>query len=240
MKTADKLVRDRTRKKKRYEKSGVIAGLFRRTGGIILFVSALLVGIGIYLILMIYGPVALVEAGYQMKTLSRSMGAEDRGLIGLIMPNISYDLTALELGEQQGIVIDKIFINEAVVMNVDPTNKDVYLPALRRGIAHAAGTSLPGDGGLGYYFAHSSGIGGLNTGFNAQFYLLGKLELDDEVALYRDGERYEYKVIASEVVDAEDVSFLDYEGELERIVLQTCWPVGTSAKRLVVTAELVN
>lgn len=236
-----KIHEGRERKKKavaKYGHSAVGVGLGRRISGVVLLLSSVLVGVGIYVLLMIYGPVMLVEAGYQFKSFSRAMGAEDRGWIGFFVPNFSYDLTAIKFEGEYGIVIPKIFIKEAVVLNVDPTNKDVYLSALAQGIAHAAGTALPGDGGLGYYFAHSSGISGVSTGFNAKFYLLGKLEVGDEVVMYRDGERYEYKVIDTKVTSADDVSFLDHEGE-ERIVLQTCWPVGTSAKRLVVTAERV-
>ena len=59
---------------------------------------------------------------------------------------------------------------------VDPVNKPAYMKALQLGVAHAAGTANPGEPGLGYYFAHSSGMNVLFPQKKAAFYLLGKLE----------------------------------------------------------------
>jgi sortase A len=228
------------REEKRLLAKRGIGGMKRRLIEAGMIISYTLVAIGIWVLVVIYGPIVKVEATYQARSLAAAMGVrEGQGAWGWILPNFSTDTVSFEFRDKVGIVIPNIYIKDAVVLNVDATDKAQYMPALRKGIAHAAGTSLPGVGGLGYYFAHSSGLGGAEALFNAKFYLLGKLTVGDEVQIYRAGERFDYRVIETKVTEAEEVSFLDYEGEVERIVLQTCWPVGTSAKRLLVTAERV-
>lgn len=191
----------------------------------------LLVGWGI---VAIYGPVVRAEAEYQWRSLGLS------GRRSWLLPRFEFRLLPEVIGEGWGMVIPKIFLQEKVVANVDPADKEGYLAALNEGIAQAAGTALPGEPGLGYYFAHSSGMNPLWPQKEATFYLLGKLEIGDRVLIYRQGEKYEYHVVEKRVVAADDLSFLaEGEGE-EAVVLQTCWPVGTSLKRLVVIAGRVG
>lgn len=211
----------------------------RNPWNLFLLVAYGCIGLGMVGLVMIFGPVAQAESTYRAKqVLSLTERFEGRG-IGALVPQFSFDLVRGEIAEGYGIVIPKLYIQEQVVANVDPTDRAVYLPALKQGIAHAAGSAYPGDEGLGYYFAHSSGLDAPIHGGRAVFYLLGKLEMGDEVRLYRDSKRYTYRVVDSRVVEATEVGFLSAEYERETIVLQTCWPVGTSSKRLLVTAERV-
>lgn len=178
-------------------------------------------------------PVVVVEAKYQsMKVLTGVFGVTS--LRGLIIPSFYIQTDAPH--KEGAIVIPGLFLDEPVVYNVDPNDESAYTQALRKGIAHASGTGLPGSGGLGYYFAHSSNPQ-LARQYNAVFYLLGKLERADGVVLWHDGRRYEYKVTHSMITGASDVSFLEKKYEKETIVLQTCWPPGTAAQRLLVFAE---
>lgn len=206
----------------------------------VLLLSLFLIGVFLFGVVRIFGPVVAAEARYQMKSAARALGAEDGDWRRLIVPR--FDFAAPPVGETSdyGIVIPKIFVSEKVVANVDPTDKAAYTPALEEGIAHAAGTGLPGDGQLGYYFAHSSESSLQASRLNAVFYLLGKLEPGDRVELWREQEKYVYQVKESLVTEPEDLSFLDPARETEMIALQTCWPVGTSLKRLIVLAERVT
>lgn len=207
----------------------------KRTG--LIGVAYVLVGVAVWGVLAIYGPVIAAEGGYQWKKLALEKRQEKWW--EAIVPNFSFELLPAVIGSEWGIVIPKIFLQEKVVANVDPTNRESYLPALRMGIAHAAGTELPGGGGLGYYFAHSSGMNVLSPQKEAAFYLLGKLDVGDEVQVYNYGKKYGYKVKETRIVEAGDLTFLEEWKVGEKIVLQTCWPIGTSAKRLLVMAERV-
>ena len=54
------------------------------------------------------------------------------------------------------IIIPKIGAVAPIIEDVDPFNPDKYLPALKKGAAHAAETSKPGENGNVYVFAHST------------------------------------------------------------------------------------
>ena len=52
------------------------------------------------------------------------------------------------------------------------------------------------------------------------------------------GTRFNYKVTESRIVDADDVSFItEAQSGEEQLILQTCWPPGTTWKRLLVFAK---
>lgn len=82
------------------------------------------------------------------------------------------------------VIIPKIGANERVTPNVDPNNEEEYLEVLSRTIAHAKGTSFPGLKGTTYLFAHSIDNFWSVGRYNAVFYLLNKMEVNDEVVLF--------------------------------------------------------
>lgn len=137
------------------------------------------------------------------------------------------------------IVIPKIAANANVINNVNAANETEYLDALQRGVAHAAGTAFPGEGGHIFMFAHSTDyIWNVGT-YNAVFYLLYKLEVGDEVNIFYKGTRHVYKVTGKQVVDPSEVEYLTRKTNSEFLTLQTCWPPGTTLKRMLVFAEPV-
>ena len=189
-----------------------------------------------FLIIMFttYGPVLLIEARYQyQRTLSEVFHASS--LRELILPNINTDGIGVKHREF-GMQIPKLYLNEPIIFNIDPHDKDAYGKALLKGIAHAAGTDLPAYDGLGYYFAHSSNPDVRNQ-YNAVFYLLGKLKVGDDVFIWYENNKYEYSVKETLVTNPEDVSFLTKQYQKPTVVLQTCWPPGTTQKRLLIFAE---
>jgi len=137
-----------------------------------------------------------------------------------------------------GIFIGKIGANAKVYPNVDPSDPNKFLPFLRTGVAHAKGTVFPGQKGNIYLFAHSTD-NFWNVGrYNALFYLIKDIKAGDEVVIFFNNKRHNYTVSGSRVVNAEDVSFITKaQGGEEQLILQTCWPPGTTWKRLLVFAE---
>lgn len=215
-------------------------GRFRLSQSGLLGLAAL-IGLGTFILWLVitFAPVLRVEIQYQWRKLTANV-FQTNSLAGLFFPNITVDLRGgTAVNTQDGIVIPKVYVDAPVVYNVDPNDASAYTVALRQGIAHASGTSYPDEGGLGYYFAHSSAPE-LRSQFNAVFYLLGKLEVGDEIFLWHDGQRYEYRVSETRVVPPSDVSFLQTSGPTETIVLQTCWPPGTTQQRKLVFAQRVT
>lgn len=202
--------------------------------------SATLIMVFMAWLSLTYIPVLMVETKYQFQqVLTGVFGVQD--IRQLIIPNFEgiLDLRGQSRHQAYGITIPRLQLDEPVVFNVDPNDKTAYTKALRQGIAQASGTAIPDNPGLGYYFAHSSSPD-LRFQYNAVFYLLGKLKPDDEVFIWHDEQRYEYRVTHSQVVNPDDVSFLQQEYSAETIVLQTCWPPGTTSKRLLVFAERIG
>ena len=134
------------------------------------------------------------------------------------------------------IVIPKIGANARVQPNIDASDQKVYLDALNLGVAHTLGTAFPGEGGHIFLFAHSTDYFWNVSSYNAIFYLLYKLKNNDEVNLFYKGQRYVYKVIGQEVVDPSQVQYLTRKTNREFLTLQTCWPPGTTLKRLLIFA----
>lgn len=137
------------------------------------------------------------------------------------------------------IVIPKIGANAKVLANIDASNEKIYLDSLNRGVAHTLGTAFPGEGGHIFLFAHSTDYFWNVSTYNAIFYLLYKLEKNDEVNIFYKGQRYVYRVIGQEIVDPSQVQYLTRKTNREFLTLQTCWPPGTTLKRLLIFAVRV-
>lgn len=140
-----------------------------------------------------------------------------------------------------GIVIPKIKANAKIISNVNPYNADVYQKALTQGVAHAAGTAFPGHAGNSFLFAHSSVDWYIANRYNSVFYLINKLERGDKIEAYYKGKKYTYEVFDKLTVGPEDVSYLDpgASGDSATLTLMTCWPPGTSVKRLIIKAKII-
>ncbi len=137
------------------------------------------------------------------------------------------------------ILIPTIGATAKIYPNIDPANEQEFLPILQRGVAHAKGTVFPGMSGNIYLFAHSTDNFWDAGRYNAVFYLLKDLTVGDPVIMFFENRRYNYKVSESRIVDPADVSLLvgSQSGQDQKLILQTCWPPGTTWKRLLVIAK---
>lgn len=142
---------------------------------------------------------------------------------------------------QFSVVIPKIQANENIVANVDPSNEKEYLNVLKEAVAHAKGTAFPGINGTTFLFAHSTDSIWNVGRYNAVFYLLNKMEIGDDIVIFYSGDRYNYKVESTKIIEPTDTQYLDAKmGEGEKLILQTCYPPGTAWKRLLVFADRVK
>ncbi len=137
------------------------------------------------------------------------------------------------------VVIPKIGANARIIPNIDTSNEREYSEALKHGVAQAQGTAFPGEGGHIFLFAHSTDYWWNVSAYNAVFYLLGKLIVGDDVNIFYKGERFVYRVIETKIVDPSEVEYITRKTNQEFLTLQTCWPLGTTFKRLLVFATRV-
>lgn len=137
------------------------------------------------------------------------------------------------------LIIPSIGASGKIVSLVDPNNQTEYLDALKNGIAHAKGTAYPGQGKTIYLFAHSTDTSINFARYNAIFYLIKELRNNDEIEMYYEGKKYTYQVFDKKIVSPTDVSYLNEQNPTEQLILQTCYPPGTTWKRLLVFAKKV-
>lgn len=135
-----------------------------------------------------------------------------------------------------GIVIPKLSLQARVIAEVDPWDQSEYLDALENGVAHAAGTMLPEEQGTVYLFSHSSDVPWRLTRYNTAFLRLHELKPGDIVELWRFGEVHRYQVREIASVWPNETEYLT-ETDRDQLVLQTCTPIGTDLKRLLVFAD---
>jgi sortase A len=112
--------------------------------------------------------------------------------------------------------------------------------ALDSGVGHVPETSMPWDGGAQrnvYLAAHRLGYEG--TGSRLLFYQLDTLGSGDEVILEGGGRTYRYRVAEKLVVDPTDSWVMGQVRNRDMVSLQTCTPIPTFEKRLVVRADRV-
>jgi sortase A len=140
---------------------------------------------------------------------------------------------------QFSIIIPKIGASAKVFPNVDPSNSNDFLPILMQGVAHAKGTVFPGMKGNIYLFAHSTDNFWDVGRYNAVFYLLKDLKPGDDIIVFYENIRYNYVVKESKIVAPSDISYIvnAQKQNKEQLILQTCWPPGTTLQRLLVFAE---
>ncbi|MFZ2024715.1 MAG: sortase [Microgenomates group bacterium] len=138
------------------------------------------------------------------------------------------------------LIVPKIGINTAVIPAVDPTNQETYSEALQEGVAHAATSYFPNENGAVYIFSHSTNYEWFVEDLNAVFYLLKNLSEGDLIVLIYKGTEYTYKLTEKRVVSPDSVSYMaPIEGK-QMLILQTCWPPGSTTERLLVLADLIQ
>lgn len=181
-----------------------------------------LISAGLILLVLTFLPVINVEVQYDSARLSKQKNAIQS-----------------PVNPQFGIVIPKIGANAAIIPNVDPYDSKLYQRALTKGVAHAKGSVFPGRVGNMFLFSHSSVNFYEAMRFNSVFYLLNKLQNGDQIDIYFETKKFTYSVFESKLVEPKDVSYLMEKTNDSLLTLMTCWPPGTTFKRLIVRAKLL-
>lgn len=213
------------------------------------------IGLGLILVsivglLLTLQPIFFPFVQYKAKTFAEAVAGEDQKQT-LLEEKLSENAEkekekAKLLAEKFGIentdffiYIPKINARAKIIQDVDPGNKQEYMAALKKDVAHALGSSLPGMLGGTYIFSHSTSAPAFIARYNAVFYLLWELkpEEKDEIYVFYKNRVFKYRVSEKRIVDADDTSWLlQAKDGPERLILQACWPPGTTWKRLIIVA----
>jgi len=175
---------------------------------------------GFFIFFLTFYPVVKEEVKYQI----------------VIKNNFPKQKEIKPVDENFGIVIPKIAANAKVVVNVDPFDEKEYQNALTKGVAHAKGTPLPDQAGNTFIFAHSSADWYIANRYNSVFYLLNKLEKDDDIFIFYQKKRHRFRVLEKKIVESSEIDYLKGNSQDKILTLMTCWPPGMNLKRLVVRA----
>ncbi len=134
------------------------------------------------------------------------------------------------------IEIPSIKLESNIVDNVDTNIEDEYKSKLQYGVAHAKGTYLPPEnGGPTYLFAHSTDTVFNIARFNAKFFSVRELKSGDEIKVFFNGKEYDYIVKSNFIIEPTEIDVI--RNSDTDLILQTCWPPGTSWQRLIVFAD---
>ena len=147
------------------------------------------------------------------------------------------DEASVTVSTHFGLVVPSLGINVPVIQNVSGIEGKEYFTQLKRGVAHQEGTATPNAGGNTVIFGHSSTVPGVSPSpYDEVFLMLDQLQPDDRINVYYNSKQYTYIVTSLRRVAAGDLHILD-DTEAAQLTLYTCWPPGTDAQRLVVTAR---
>lgn len=142
------------------------------------------------------------------------------------------------------VVIPRLNIRVPIVWSTSRQEADLQRD-LEHGAIHYPGTALPGLVGNAFVSAHSSNFPWLPGDYKTAFASLGDLEEGERGIFieYADSStlvrRFEFQVAEIAIVHAEDERMFN-QGDQPELTLVTCWPLGTSWRRLMVKGQLVE
>lgn len=135
--------------------------------------------------------------------------------------------------------------NEKVIYSDRPQDiEDAIQEALKDGVVRYPGTAKPGEQGNVALTGHSSFYLLAPGKYKDVFALLHTVQMDDEIIIYYgdkkgDQDKHVYKVTEIKEVKPHEVDILKQTNDY-RLTLITCTPIGTTLRRLVITAIQVE
>ncbi len=139
------------------------------------------------------------------------------------------------------ITIPSINTTVPLVWSSDPKN---FEADLKNGVIHYPGTPLPGEMGTSYISGHSSGYFWDKSSYKLAFAKLGNVKNGDSFTItvtLKGGKQaiLHYRVDGRAEYGADDArQFLQSSDSV--VALSTCWPINTTARRLVLYGVLTQ
>jgi len=134
-----------------------------------------------------------------------------------------------------------IKLTENVDLKKDNWNaiEDQVQNALHDGVVRFPGTAEPGKYGNAFLVGHSSYYPFLPGKYKDIFALLPEIELGDEIEIWQNQKKFTFRVSEKKEVKPNNIDVLRQTND-QRITLMTCTPLGTTLRRLIVTAKLIE
>ncbi len=149
---------------------------------------------------------------------------------------------AVAVKAEPTLLIPKLNIDVPIHLGISNDTATVNA-AMNNGVAQFAipgASALPGQVGNLVISGHSAGDIYSNNQYKFIFSGLERLVEGDLIYIDYEGVRYTYKMVKKDTVEPTNVQALVYTGDKPILTLVTCWPLGTSRYRLLVTAEQIN
>jgi len=141
------------------------------------------------------------------------------------------------------VTIAKLNVQAPMVWS-QSDDENAMLADLQNGVSHFYKTAAPGQSGNAIISGHSSNYVWAKGDYNHIFKDLNNLQNGDVVTIKTTESNgrvitYSYKVTDKFVTTADDQKIFA-DTSTPTLTLTTCWPIGTSLKRLIVKAALVQ
>lgn len=186
-------------------------------------------------------PTIRLEMKYAVKSATQAKPAVLPPSVPVVFnPLVTSDGSSIApVNRDFSLIIPKIGMNARVIPAVNPANAAEYYEALKHGIAHASTSYFPGEGTT-YLFSHSTNYDWFARDLNAVFYHLKNLAEGDLIVVFYKGKQFTYRLTEKKVVAPSQISYLVGAAGDQRLILQTCWPPGSTTERLLIFADLVE
>lgn len=133
---------------------------------------------------------------------------------------------------------------QAPLLTPSSKNLSLIYDNLRKGVVLFPGSDNPGSG-YSIILGHSSAYPWDPGDYRSVFSLLNELNYGDPFFVYYEGHIYAFKVVAKKTfIPLNKNNGLTTEQALPKrnkptVILQSCWPLGASTKRMAVQGELI-
>lgn len=134
------------------------------------------------------------------------------------------------------IIIPKIGVQAPVFYDV---SYETIIEQLRNGVVRYEGTADLGQIGNVVLLGHSSDYLWSTGQYKTVFALLDKLTINDEIILPRGNNRYVYRVTQTKIFKPTELDVLQRTAT-PTLTLISCYPVGTTLRRIIVIAALAE
>jgi LPXTG-site transpeptidase (sortase) family protein len=163
----------------------------------------------------------------------------DQSLLSFLPPVGPYEnrLVIPKLEESVPIVQPSM---EALMREDWQTFEEDIQRALHDGVVHYPGSARAGQPGNFFLTGHSSYYPWDDGHYKNVFARLNELKAGDTYSVFFGGDRHTYRITGKKEVSPNDVSVLDQPTDKRMATLMTCTPIGTTLRRLIVTAEEID
>ena len=165
-----------------------------------------------------------------------SPGESPAGEIEAVDPTV----TLTKVSAENKLIIPKLNVDVPLHFGI---GLDDVMSAMNYGVVHYrinGASAYPGEVGNFVVMGHSAGDIYSANQYKFIFSGLERLEEGDIIYVHYNSVRYTYRMTKNEVVWPTEVSKLVVETDKPIMTLVTCWPLGTSRQRLLVTAEQIS